>query len=186
MKLGTQIKIIESKLEHSQFLTEGTVSLPIIMAPFGFHTTGEEAVRAFGENIKSKTGMLLSPLTMSSVDPSEVVITGTSEKTLGSATATALARANPAQILLLARTETKVLPVIHEIQAMNSSIRTAFVPISLDSLDSVRKAAAEINSSVDKIDVLINNAGVTAIPKYTTNNDGVEMTLATNHGGHSC
>jgi NAD(P)-dependent dehydrogenase (short-subunit alcohol dehydrogenase family) len=59
-----------------------------------------------------------------------------------------------------------------------------FVPISLDDPDSVRSAANSINSSIDKLDVLINNAGIMATKDFTTNRDGVEIQFATNHLGH--
>jgi NAD(P)-dependent dehydrogenase (short-subunit alcohol dehydrogenase family) len=58
------------------------------------------------------------------------------------------------------------------------------VLLDLTSLHSVRKAAEEINSSVKRIDILINNAGVMAIPDRTLTEDGYEMQFATNHLGH--
>jgi NAD(P)-dependent dehydrogenase (short-subunit alcohol dehydrogenase family) len=57
------------------------------------------------------------------------------------------------------------------------------VAIELDSQASVRKAAAEINESVEKIDYLINNAGIMACP-YRKTEDGIESQFATNHIGH--
>ena len=53
----------------------------------------------------------------------------------------------------------------------------------LASLDSVRKAAAEANERFDKIDLLINNAGVMACDEAKTA-DGFEMQFGTNHIGH--
>ena len=47
----------------------------------------------------------------------------------------------------------------------------------------MRKAAAEINDSVEKIDYLINNAGIMACP-YRKTEDGIESQFATNHIGH--
>jgi NAD(P)-dependent dehydrogenase (short-subunit alcohol dehydrogenase family) len=52
--------------------------------------------------------------------------------------------------------------------------------LDLADLDSVRAFAADLDGEVD---VLINNAGVMAVPRSTTA-DGFEMQLGTNHLGH--
>ncbi|MEU8586321.1 SDR family NAD(P)-dependent oxidoreductase [Streptomyces sp. NPDC048664] len=55
--------------------------------------------------------------------------------------------------------------------------------LDLTSLDSVRTAAAALRSRFDRLDLLINNAGVMYTPKQTTA-DGFEMQFGTNHLGH--
>jgi NAD(P)-dependent dehydrogenase (short-subunit alcohol dehydrogenase family) len=87
-------------------------------------------------------------------------------------------------LILLARSQAKVDPVIAEIKEIDLNVKADFVSISLDDLDSVRAAADAINGKVSKIDILINNAGVMAIDKFTTNKAGIEMQFATNHVGH--
>ena len=57
------------------------------------------------------------------------------------------------------------------------------VPLDLASLDSVRDAAADVAGRTGSLDVLIDNAGVMAIPRAQTA-DGFEMQLGTNHLGH--
>jgi NAD(P)-dependent dehydrogenase (short-subunit alcohol dehydrogenase family) len=57
------------------------------------------------------------------------------------------------------------------------------VPLNLASLSSVRAAAGHILSAWSRLDLLINNAGVMAIP-FELSEDGVELTFATNHLGH--
>jgi NAD(P)-dependent dehydrogenase (short-subunit alcohol dehydrogenase family) len=57
------------------------------------------------------------------------------------------------------------------------------VVLDLASLRSVRAAADEIRSRFSRIDLLINNAGVMAIP-FQLSDDGIELTFATNHLGH--
>jgi NADP-dependent 3-hydroxy acid dehydrogenase YdfG len=52
-----------------------------------------------------------------------------------------------------------VQPVIDQIQKENSSIAVTFIKLDLADLDSVKQAAKEINVKVNKLDVLINNAG---------------------------
>lgn len=55
--------------------------------------------------------------------------------------------------------------------------------LDLTSLASVRAAAAALRSRFDRIDLLINNAGVMYTPKQTTS-DGFELQFGTNHLGH--
>jgi NAD(P)-dependent dehydrogenase (short-subunit alcohol dehydrogenase family) len=57
------------------------------------------------------------------------------------------------------------------------------VPIDLATLTSVRRAAEQLRDRHGRIDLLINNAGVMALP-LTRNVDGFELHLATNHLGH--
>ena len=51
-------------------------------------------------------------------------------------------------------------------------------------LDSVRRFAAEFLSEDRPLDLLINNAGVMAIPERRTTPQGFEMQFGTNHLGH--
>ena len=55
--------------------------------------------------------------------------------------------------------------------------------VDLSSLASVRRCAKEIIETEDKIDILINNAGIMNCPKMKTV-DGFEMQFGTNHLGH--
>jgi NAD(P)-dependent dehydrogenase (short-subunit alcohol dehydrogenase family) len=55
--------------------------------------------------------------------------------------------------------------------------------LDLTSLASVRSAADELKSRYERIDLLINNAGVMWTPKSTTK-DGFELQFGTNHLGH--
>ena len=53
----------------------------------------------------------------------------------------------------------------------------------LSSLRSVRDCANEINTKEGRIDVLINNAGVSFVP-YSKTEDGLEIVISSNHFGH--
>jgi NAD(P)-dependent dehydrogenase (short-subunit alcohol dehydrogenase family) len=55
--------------------------------------------------------------------------------------------------------------------------------LDLSRLGSVRAAAATLSARQPRLDLLLNNAGVMAIPR-TLSEDGFEMQLATNHLGH--
>jgi NAD(P)-dependent dehydrogenase (short-subunit alcohol dehydrogenase family) len=56
------------------------------------------------------------------------------------------------------------------------------VRLDLASLASVRQAAAQLCAEYERLDLLVNNAGVMAVP-YQRTADGFELTLATNHLG---
>ena len=61
------------------------------------------------------------------------------------------------------------------------------VPLDLDDLDSVRtfpKRLEQSRAGNFKIDVLMNNAGVMAIPERELTKDGFERTFQSNHLGH--
>jgi NAD(P)-dependent dehydrogenase (short-subunit alcohol dehydrogenase family) len=55
--------------------------------------------------------------------------------------------------------------------------------LDLSSLESISQAAAALRTKHDRIDLLINNAGVMYTPKQTTRN-GFELQFGTNHLGH--
>jgi NAD(P)-dependent dehydrogenase (short-subunit alcohol dehydrogenase family) len=61
--------------------------------------------------------------------------------------------------------------------------RVNLVRLDLSDLSSIRACAAELANAYEGIDVLINNAGVMAIPRAETA-DGFEMQFGTNHLGH--
>ncbi len=65
--------------------------------------------------------------------------------------------------------------------APDSQVETA--ELDLASLDSVRKAAADLMARFPRLDLLINNAGVMMSP-YGLTADGFELQVGTNHLGH--
>jgi NAD(P)-dependent dehydrogenase (short-subunit alcohol dehydrogenase family) len=140
------------------------------MSSFGFHTTCEEVVKAYSHRIKDRT----------------FLVTGTSANGLGANTAIALSREAPAHIILVSRNKTKVDPVLQEINKIDADVRTTFVACDLSDFDSVRQAADKIlaDSSIPKIDVVINNAGIMNVKDYTTDKQGNELTLSACHLGH--
>ena len=103
---------------------------------------------------------------------SNVLITGANSG-LGEQTALALGSAG-ANVILACRTVAKAEPVAARIGS-NASI----TELDLADLSSVRACAERTGP----IDVLINNAGVMAIPKGRTV-DGFETQIGTNHFGH--
>jgi NAD(P)-dependent dehydrogenase (short-subunit alcohol dehydrogenase family) len=67
-------------------------------------------------------------------------------------------------------------------QAGSGRADVRVVRLDLARLASVRQAAEEIRSACGRLDLLINNAGVMAVPYHRTE-DGFELTFATNHLG---
>ena len=94
-----------------------------------------------------------------------------------------LAAGSPSQIILAGRSLTKIQPVIERINTANPGVKTDFIPLDLSSQDSVREAAAKINERVDRLDLLINNAGIMASP-FAKTVDGIESQFGTNYIGH--
>jgi len=109
------------------------------------------------------------------------VVTGASGG-LGLETARALASAG-ADVLLAARDAAKTAAAIETIRASVPGARLESDVLDLGSLASVRAFAQRFLASHDKLDLLINNAGVMATP-FGQTADGFELQLGTNHLGH--
>jgi NAD(P)-dependent dehydrogenase (short-subunit alcohol dehydrogenase family) len=109
------------------------------------------------------------------------IITGANTG-LGFETATALA-AKGAHVVLAVRNLDKGKDAATRITANGPRGEVALQELDLTSLDSVRAAARELRSNHDRIDLLINNAGVMWTPKSVTS-DGFELQFGTNHLGH--
>lgn len=86
------------------------------------------------------------------------------------------------QVFFLARNEAKAKEEISKLPAPEQS-KVIFVYTDLADMDSVNKAALEIQKKTDHLDLLINNAGGIFQEKITTK-DGFELTLSANHLGH--
>ena len=110
-----------------------------------------------------------------------IVITGANSG-LGFEAATALAGAG-AQVVLACRDQAKGRAAEEQIRARHPRAATALLPLDLSSLADIRRGAAAALNSFPRIDVLMNNAGVMALP-YRQTADGFEMQFGTNHLGH--
>jgi NAD(P)-dependent dehydrogenase (short-subunit alcohol dehydrogenase family) len=109
------------------------------------------------------------------------VITGANTG-LGFETAAALA-GRGARVVLAVRNLEKGKQAAARITAATPGAEVELQDLDLTSLESVRTAAAQLRSDHDRIDLLINNAGVMYTPKSTTK-DGFELQFGTNHLGH--
>jgi NAD(P)-dependent dehydrogenase (short-subunit alcohol dehydrogenase family) len=102
---------------------------------------------------------------------------------IGKEAITQLAKHSPSKIYLGARSADKAAAAIKDIKAAVPDTPIEHVPLDLSSLKSVQAAAATIISKTDRLDILLNNAGIMAVPIGKTE-DGFEIQMGTNHLGH--
>lgn len=110
-----------------------------------------------------------------------VLVTGATTG-IGKETARALAAAG-ASVVVTARDAAKGEAACAEIAAAVPGARLSFDVLELASLASVRAFADRFVAAHDRLDVLIANAGIMAVPHGRTE-DGFELHLGTNHVGH--
>ena len=109
------------------------------------------------------------------------VVTGANSG-LGLESARALAGAG-AHVVMAARNQEKAAAARDEILADYPTASLEIIELDLGSFESTNAAAARIVAGHEKDDILINNAGLMAIPERRTA-DGYEMQFGVNHLGH--
>jgi len=137
------------------------------MAPYNDKTTAEEVASNCASAIANKT----------------VLITGVSPGSLGASFAITLAKYSPGLVILANRNVSKAEETAKEIASIAPGVKTRILELDLGSQAQIRKAAAEVNSYEENIDVLVNNAGVLAT-RYSLTEDGLESHFGINHIGH--
>ena len=110
-----------------------------------------------------------------------VLVTGANGG-LGLQTARTLAH-NGARVLMACRNPQKAQEAVAEVTAWARGPEPESIPLDLADLSSVRTAADRAGELTDSLDVLVNNAGLMAVPLGRTA-DGFEMQLGTNYLGH--
>lgn len=110
-----------------------------------------------------------------------VVVTGANSG-LGFHTSKQLAL-HGARVLMTARDPGRGQRAVEQVTAAAPGARVELIPLDLADLSSVRAAAEAVRAGCPRVDVLVNNAGVMAVP-YRLTEDGFEMQLGTNHLGH--
>jgi len=88
-----------------------------------------------------------------------------------------------ARVLLGCRNADKAAAALASIRTSAPEADVCVIPLDLADLSSVRDAAAAVLETSPTIEMLINNAGVMAIPLQHTA-DGFEMQFGVNHLGH--
>jgi retinol dehydrogenase 12 len=103
---------------------------------------------------------------------------------LGKESALQLSHHNPSHIYLSCRNASKASAAISSIQETVPGARITFIQCDLTSLSSVASAAKEFTTKESRLDILMLNAGVMAVPAATTK-EGYEVQFGTNHVGHA-
>ncbi len=101
---------------------------------------------------------------------------------LGFWTTVELARKG-ARVLMACRNPAKAQDALTRVRAEAGGANVELVALDLASLASVQQAVDEVGGRVAQLDLLVNNAGIMAVPQGRTV-DGFELQLGTNHLGH--
>jgi NAD(P)-dependent dehydrogenase (short-subunit alcohol dehydrogenase family) len=88
-----------------------------------------------------------------------------------------------AKVIIAVRNPVKGNTALDKIKAQNEKADVEYMNVDLSNLDSVNEFVKEYKNSFDKLDILINNAGV-MVPPYSKTKNGFELQMGTNHFGH--
>jgi NAD(P)-dependent dehydrogenase (short-subunit alcohol dehydrogenase family) len=112
-----------------------------------------------------------------------ILVTGANNG-IGKETVLQLAKHNPQKIFLASRTESKGREAVASIKSQTSEkVDIEYLPLDLTSFPSIRKAVEQVNAKSNRLDILILNAGVMALPAEKTAT-GQDIQIGTNHVGH--
>ena len=134
----------------------------LVETPFGFETTAEQALDS--ADLSGKI----------------VIVTGANTG-LGKETSRVLASAGATVILAcrnIAAGQAAADEIIQSIGASELVVHT----LDLGSKDSIKAFAEWFNASYDQLDILINNAGIMAVPENYI--EGMESQMRVNYAGH--
>ena len=88
-----------------------------------------------------------------------------------------------ATVVMLCRDRDRGATALREIKKRSSNDRVELMLCDLAAQDSIREFASEFKQGHDRLDVLVNNAGV-LMRERSLNEDGIESTFAINHLGY--
>ena len=115
------------------------------------------------------------------MDGSTVVITG-GNAGIGKETAVGLARLG-ARVIITSRNADRGARALEEIRERSARDDVEVMALDLASFASIRSFTKQLLDRTEKIDVLVNNAGL-ILRKRTLTDDGFEATFGINHLGH--
>lgn len=110
-----------------------------------------------------------------------VLITGANSG-IGKATSIELARLG-ATVVMVCRSKERGEEALKEVREKSGSKKLNLMLCDLASMKSIKNFCEDFLNKYDRLDVLINNAGI-ILPKRQFTEDGFEMQLGVNHFGH--
>ncbi|EFQ33840.1 short chain dehydrogenase [Colletotrichum graminicola] len=127
----------------------------------------------------------LVPLYAPHIAGRTILVTGVSPGGLGDSFVKQVAVAEPAMFILAGRSPERFRELVADLATAHPEIKVKSLALDLASFANVRAAAETVKSWADvpHIDVLVNNAGIMAVP-YKLTEDGFESQFQTNHLGH--
>ncbi|MFW6269885.1 MAG: SDR family NAD(P)-dependent oxidoreductase, partial [Bacillota bacterium] len=112
---------------------------------------------------------------------SVVLITGANSG-IGKAISTRLAKTG-AVVVMLCRNKERGEKALQEVRSLSGNNNVQLMLCDLASIKSIKDFTLKFKKSFQRLDVLINNAGV-VLPGYHKSKDGYELHFAVNHLGH--
>jgi NAD(P)-dependent dehydrogenase (short-subunit alcohol dehydrogenase family) len=109
------------------------------------------------------------------------IVTGANSG-IGFETAKALAEKR-ATVIMACRNPDKAQAAMAEIKKSVPEAKLEFIPLDLSDLASIKAFARTFQEDHDRLDMLINNAGI-MMPPYSKTKDGFEVQFGANHLGH--
>ena len=88
-----------------------------------------------------------------------------------------------AEIIIASRNPDKAEAALNKIQGEIPQLNGDLIILDLASLKSIREFVKSFKSNYDRLDILLNNAGIMMVP-YGMTEDGFELQFGTNHLGH--
>ncbi|CAM3672677.1 MULTISPECIES: SDR family oxidoreductase [Paenibacillus] len=118
---------------------------------------------------------------MNDMAGSIIIVTGANSG-MGLATTIELAKLG-AHVVMACRSQSRGEAALHQALEESGSTELELMTLDLGSFDSIRAFAADFKVKHNKLDVLVNNAGVVTIKRELTK-DGYEAMIGVNHLGH--
>lgn len=111
-----------------------------------------------------------------------IIITGANSG-IGLSTLIELSK-NNAKIILACRDLNKTLKIKNEVEKLINNKNMEIIKLDLSDLDSIREFVKQFLSKYNRLDILINNAGVMGSQKKELTKNGFERCFGTNYFGH--